>query len=634
MFFKRFGVFVLGLICGVSLKAHAYIAPLSPQSFEQLYAYAAAGKVDILTNAVSRGMNIDSINSNGDTGLCVAAKRGNRRAYKSFLTAGANPSHECTWDIKGYREFMQSVISNPVKNLDTAAVAKYGATGMSWTTKALIGAGVVAAGGGAALAFSGGGGGSSSDPNCIHGYRNKDDACICHTGYDGPKCNDCATGYGHYGTSNCYPDIPDCGHGTQVGGGCKCDTGYAGPSCHACASGYGFDSTGVCVIQSADMLGNSVNRNYNKIGAIYLDSTTYQNVYGLFYDAEDTYGDRAPHLPQSTFVNAHEYLRDVDATSTIGSADMPVHNIGTNTESITINKNGSGHVYGMYSSTAENIYHNYLYLQSGIVIGTLNATTSITSKGDGNVYGMYGNGDLYGAYFDGIAGQYISDDDPPVTLYSNLHMNSTILASNIGSGAVYGMYNGSSTGTIYNMNSTQTYTDTDDIVHTLSQTTSSVMAANLDSGDAYGLYSKGEIYHSGTLTTTANTGNAYGMSAATSITALTSANVTSIDGKAVGMYGLGDGVFINANYLTVSSTNSDVYGAHLQKGGSFANGGQIKVTTTTGNAIGVYAHDVGMTNSWGTSNGALIVSTTTGDAYGVHMTGNSTLNNTSSIKAT
>lgn len=122
MFLKRAYVILAGLLCFVCTSASAYIVPLSPQSFEQLYAYAASGKVDIITNAVSRGMYIDSVNANGDTGLCVAAKRGNRRAYKSFLIAGANPSHECTWNIKVYREFMQSVISNPVKNLDTAAV--------------------------------------------------------------------------------------------------------------------------------------------------------------------------------------------------------------------------------------------------------------------------------------------------------------------------------------------------------------------------------------------------------------------------------------------------------------------------------------------------------------------------------
>ena len=82
---KRFCFVLTGFLCLMTSKAFAYIPRLSPESFERLYAYAAAGNVDVITNAVSRGMYIDSVNANGDTGLCVAAKRGNRRRKDYFM---------------------------------------------------------------------------------------------------------------------------------------------------------------------------------------------------------------------------------------------------------------------------------------------------------------------------------------------------------------------------------------------------------------------------------------------------------------------------------------------------------------------------------------------------------------------
>ncbi|MBR1914966.1 MAG: hypothetical protein IJ830_00795 [Alphaproteobacteria bacterium] len=636
MSLKRFGFVLTGLLYLISLPAEAYIPQLTPQSFEQLYAYAAAGKVEVITNAVSRGMNIDSVNANGDTGLCVAAKRGNRRAYKSFLMTGANPSHQCTWNISGYRDFMNSVILNPVKNQDTAAVAKYGKKPMSWTTKALIGAGVVAAGAGTAIALSGGGGGgggSSVDPNCVHGHYDDSNVCVCDTGYAGDKCNDCASGYGHWGTSECYKDIDDCGHGSQVGAVCKCDEGYTGTNCGACASGYGYNASGECVVQSAPMLGNSVNTNYNQTGNISLNSTTYQNVFGLFYDAEDTYGQRAPNLDQTTFVNTYKYLTDEGATSIVGD-DTPLHSIGSKTSTIKAIKNGSGNVYGMYSATATDIYNNYIYLENGIVQGTLDASVSITSNGDGKVYGIYGNGNIYNAYFDGTAGYYEDDEDSANNVYSSLYMNSTVNVSNAGSGDVYGIYNGAADGTIYNENSSQSYTDTDNITHTLATLTSSVTAQSTGSGNVYGLYSKGSVVSGALLSAKAASGDAYGFYAEGDVTLSYQSSVESANGNAYGIFSASNGSLIASNYLDVTSTNAKAYGIHALKGGTVSNGGQIKVQSNGSDVYGAYVKDATFTNSWGTSSGALIASTTKGDAYGVYTTGNSTIDNTSSILAT
>ena len=80
---------------------------LRPQDFNKMYYFATQGKVGILREAVHRGLNIDSVNPNGDTGLCIAVKRKNYVAYNSFRMSGANPRHACTYRIyKEYQAFL------------------------------------------------------------------------------------------------------------------------------------------------------------------------------------------------------------------------------------------------------------------------------------------------------------------------------------------------------------------------------------------------------------------------------------------------------------------------------------------------------------------------------------------------
>ena len=223
---KRPLIYVLAaLLSMISFKADAYLQSLSPQSFEALYNLAARGNVSAINNARSRGMNVDSVNSNGNSGLCEAAIRGNARAFKSFLQAGASPYHPCTQNIKGFQNFMQAVIKTPVTNLDTAVFGAGAGQSIGVGTATLIGAGVVAAGAGVALAVGGGGGGGSDKGSA---------ACTQFKGEDG----------------KCY-EILDCQNGSvQKNGSCDCTLapGYIGKLCdmerpcegytEVCARGY------------------------------------------------------------------------------------------------------------------------------------------------------------------------------------------------------------------------------------------------------------------------------------------------------------------------------------------------------------------------------------------------------------
>lgn len=151
---------LLAIFCGVLVPIRdgfAVTGRLRPQDFNKMYYLASQGKIGILRNAVNRGLNIDSVNPNGDTGLCIAIKRRNYVAYNSFRMSGANPRHQCTYRIyKEYQEFLDSTKTvREEKILGNKESLYYNEEERKWWPWILGG---VALGGGA-LALSGGGGG-------------------------------------------------------------------------------------------------------------------------------------------------------------------------------------------------------------------------------------------------------------------------------------------------------------------------------------------------------------------------------------------------------------------------------------------------------------------------------------------
>ena len=99
---------VLGAFCVVN-GAEAFEGTISAQNFNKMYYVASLGNVGVLRNAMRRGLNIDAVNPNGDTGLCIAIKRRNHTAYNTFRIAGADMNHPCTYRIsQEYQEFLNS----------------------------------------------------------------------------------------------------------------------------------------------------------------------------------------------------------------------------------------------------------------------------------------------------------------------------------------------------------------------------------------------------------------------------------------------------------------------------------------------------------------------------------------------
>ena len=158
--------------------AEAFGYRLTPESFEEMYALAQNGRVEALRSSINRGLNIDVMNSNGDTGLCVAARRHDSYTYNAFRAAGANPRHPCTQDIEDYDNFLAnsravSVTSTPRAAYGTIGKEQYSVSPKIWWWiggAALVGGAIAIAlggGGGGSHSGSGGGGGDTEDYNSL-----------------------------------------------------------------------------------------------------------------------------------------------------------------------------------------------------------------------------------------------------------------------------------------------------------------------------------------------------------------------------------------------------------------------------------------------------------------------------------
>ena len=171
---KYVSAVVLAAFCAVNAAyGYVYDGQLSPQDFNRMYHFASAGRGDILREAVGRGLNIDALNANGDTGLCIAVKRNDYEAYKTFVSAGANKRHACTFRI--YQQYQNFLASSELSLVDRVTVANssnyYWNQGGKWWPwilgAAIVGGGVWyfsgSSGGGSKKHKSSGGGDSGSD---------------------------------------------------------------------------------------------------------------------------------------------------------------------------------------------------------------------------------------------------------------------------------------------------------------------------------------------------------------------------------------------------------------------------------------------------------------------------------------
>lgn len=165
------------------------MAGLAPANFNAMYNFAVQGKAKVLQDAMTRGLDIDSLDERGNTGLCVAIWKGNYRAYNVFRSLGADARHSCVQRIpkEKYTAFVQgfssqntaATVANPVQKYRSSDYSNieqlssnrnYGHISYDPNERPLIESstawtigGVALVGGGIAIALSGGGGGDDDD---------------------------------------------------------------------------------------------------------------------------------------------------------------------------------------------------------------------------------------------------------------------------------------------------------------------------------------------------------------------------------------------------------------------------------------------------------------------------------------
>lgn len=160
------------------------VAGMAPANFNAMYNFAVQGKVKVLQDAMTRGLDIDSVDERGNTGLCVAIWKSNYRAYNVFRSLGADARHNCVQRIskERYNAFVQgfgaqngvasssyasqAYKTSDYKNIEQLSASKnYGHISYDPNEQPLIESstawtigGVALVGGGIAIALSGGGG--------------------------------------------------------------------------------------------------------------------------------------------------------------------------------------------------------------------------------------------------------------------------------------------------------------------------------------------------------------------------------------------------------------------------------------------------------------------------------------------
>ena len=126
-FILRKAVTVVSAAAFCLASSPAVKAGLPPISLAQMYSYASSGNVRALRAAVQRGLNIDSVDRFGNTGLCHAILQNNCTAYNAFRSAGANPRSPCIQNIptRQYDNFMDQSCAAAITDTPRQAYNKF-----------------------------------------------------------------------------------------------------------------------------------------------------------------------------------------------------------------------------------------------------------------------------------------------------------------------------------------------------------------------------------------------------------------------------------------------------------------------------------------------------------------------------
>mgnify|MGYP002319903428 FL=1 len=187
-FILRKAVTVVSAAAFCLASSPAVKAGLPPISLAQMYSYASSGNVRALRAAVQRGLNIDSVDRFGNTGLCHAILQNNCTAYNAFRSAGANPRSPCIQNIptRQYDNFMDQSCAAAITDTPRQAYNKFNEGEFIIAKRTWIIGGILLAGGLVAI-LAGGGGGSGGSHYYFVPYTEPDDSLAKFAGTKSPN---------------------------------------------------------------------------------------------------------------------------------------------------------------------------------------------------------------------------------------------------------------------------------------------------------------------------------------------------------------------------------------------------------------------------------------------------------------
>lgn len=187
-FILRKAVTVVSAAAFCLASSPAVKAGLPPISLAQMYSYASSGNVRALRAAVQRGLNIDSVDRFGNTGLCHAILQNNCTAYNAFRSAGANPRSPCIQNIptRQYDNFMNQSCAAAITDTPRQAYNKFNEGEFIIAKRTWIIGGILLAGGLVAILAGGGGGGGGSHYYFVP-YTEPDDSLAKFAGTKSPN---------------------------------------------------------------------------------------------------------------------------------------------------------------------------------------------------------------------------------------------------------------------------------------------------------------------------------------------------------------------------------------------------------------------------------------------------------------
>lgn len=187
-FILRKAVTVVSAAAFCLASSPAVKAGLPPISLAQMYSYASSGNVRALRAAVQRGLNIDSVDRFGNTGLCHAILQNNCTAYNAFRSAGANPRSPCIQNIptRQYDNFMDQSCAAAITDTPRQAYNKFNEGEFIIAKRTWIIGGILLAGGLVAILAGGGGDGGGSHYYFVP-YTEPDDSLAKFAGTKSPN---------------------------------------------------------------------------------------------------------------------------------------------------------------------------------------------------------------------------------------------------------------------------------------------------------------------------------------------------------------------------------------------------------------------------------------------------------------